>query len=141
MGAGTSETEQLRAWMKTTFDAGIHELIDQSVFQDMLIEAKPAWVLPFALVIGIARNKGDDASRRWVICGDCPTSQADYAVAATPQQAARHFALAWQLKMENEEGQNEQLRQQSEGLYELSANDELWGTAKDPFSGGNFVPS
>ena len=120
----------VKNWIKNTLNKGVYELVDQGVFDETLVEAKPAWILPESLLIGKIRNMGSGASTRWFICGDCETTHAPEEIATNPRTAARHFALSWQAKLgdqpkaDNPE-QNTQL-EQAQALYELCQVDEFW---------------
>ena len=87
--------EELQAWIKQRLDAAVHELIDSGVFESVMIEAKPAWVFPFQVLLGKIREQGEEF--KWIICGEVPTDYFDSATVSTPREAARHFALKWQL--------------------------------------------
>jgi hypothetical protein len=122
--------QTVKNWVKNTLTKGVYELVDQGVCDEMLVEAKPAWILPESLLIGKIRNKGSSASSRWFICGDCETTHTPEEMAASPRAAARHFALSWQAKLgeqlnvDNPEHKTQ--LEQAEALYELSQVDEFW---------------
>ena len=121
-------------WLKETLKQGVYDLVDQEIFDAFLVEAKPAWVLPGLLLVGKIRNKGSAASTRWFICGDCETSHTPEGMAATPRDAARHFALSWQAKLgEQLEASNSEHQtrvQQAEALYELTQVDNIWNNTQ-----------
>ncbi|MFT5572630.1 MAG: hypothetical protein ACI9FR_001554 [Cryomorphaceae bacterium] len=128
--ATTKEDPELKAWRQKTLKKGVYDLVDLQIFDEGLVEAKPAWVLPHVLLIGHIRNRGSNNSMRWFICGDCETSHAAQEVALTPREAARHFSLLWQAKLGEEVDPNheslQKLLQQAEALYELTLVDEFW---------------
>lgn len=104
---------------------------DMGLFDDPLIDVKPAWALPQQILIGKVRAHGNPATFRWFICGDMPLDHVGDEVAATPRDAARHFSLKWQLdatRLSGDEGQT--LASQAEALYTLVEDDRLW--ASDP---------
>ena len=134
MNITTSQNDpELKVWIDETLKKGVYELVDLGVFDEFLVEAKPAWILPHALLIGKIRDKGSNVSTRWFICGDCVTLHTPEEMASSPREAARHFALMWQASLgENVElGSDEQKQatQQAESLYALSETKELWQTS------------
>ena len=56
----TSREEQLKDWTAQTLKAAVQELLDRGITDTPLVEAKPAWVLPFQILIGKIREQGDD---------------------------------------------------------------------------------
>jgi hypothetical protein len=136
--------EELQAWVRQALESAIQELMDKNVVDTLLIEAKPAWVFPFQILIGKFRERGQRVGHTWFICGDgIPTDHTKSFKATSPRDAARHFALKWQLdaakaQKEWEEaggkwmpgarqahGQ-EELIKQAEALYELTTVDQIW---------------
>lgn len=135
------EREKLNAWIKTQLNVAVAELTDQGRIESMLIEAKPAWVLPFQILIGKIRAQGESSNFEWFICGDLPTDFLESTVASTPRDVARHFSMKWQLQaarhqaMENQgprgpdSGRDEidsQLPEKAEALYGLVNEPGLW---------------
>lgn len=92
------EREELRAWIQQRLDAAVQELMHNGVIETQFFEAKPAWVFPFQVLIGRIRKPRDSIAIKWFICGEVPTDHLDGSVASTPRQAARHFAMKWQLE-------------------------------------------
>lgn len=90
--------EELKAWIKTQLNTAVRKLTDQGNVESLLIEAKPAWVLPHQILIGKIREQGESNRFEWFICGEVPTDFLGSAVASTPRDAARHFAMKWQLQ-------------------------------------------
>lgn len=125
-----TNTAEAKKWLKDTLNQAVYDLVDQDIFDGVLVEAKPAWVLPHTLLIGKIRNKDSNASTRWFIGGDCPTSHTPEEMAVTPRQAARHFAMSWQAslgeQLENLDETQQKILQQAEALYELTQVDEIW---------------
>jgi hypothetical protein len=135
--------EQLRSWIKKQLDDTVHELMGLGRYESVIVEAKPAWVFPFGLLIGKIREQNQDTGFDWFICGNFPTVIAPSALADTPREAARHFALQWQLEAErrsqaapgmlteSESGPGQaavdsELVKRAESLYELVEQDNLW---------------
>lgn len=122
--------QELKAWVKKQLSRGVYDLIDAGIIEDTVVEAKPAWVLPYTLVMGRIRGRGDQDNFEWFICGECQTSHVSGSSANTPREAARHIALQWQLQIENMSNGDQQkaneLQEQAESLYSLTELDELW---------------
>ena len=118
--------EELAAWVKQNFDKAIEDLIDSNVVESLLLEAKPAWVFPFSILIGKVRENGHAGDFLWFICGEGPTDSIPGSCAASPREAARHFALKWQLDASRDERLNEELSERAGALYQLADDEKLW---------------
>jgi len=121
-------SEELNNWIKDQLQAAIQHLGKLGVIQSVVVEAKPAWVLPFTLVIGQVREKERLVGFDWFISGDAPITHAEAAAAKTPREAARHFALQWQLKAARQGEDGEDLARKAEALYELVEDDQFWSS-------------
>jgi len=93
----TPEPDEVKAWLKKRTDEAVLELMVDGVYVDRLVEAKPVWAAPCQILIGKIRELGEPNRFRWFICGEVPTDHLEAAAAATPREAARHFAMKWQL--------------------------------------------
>lgn len=113
-------------WVKQQLETAVYDLMERGIFDELLIEAKPAWALPESLVIGQARVKGKVTNFFWVLCGDAPTMCIEGAVAPSPRQALRHFAYTWQRNIGADSPENTELIQKAEALFQLSEIDDLW---------------
>ena len=118
--------EELVAWTKKTTDKAVYELIDQGAFDNITVEAKAAWVLPFTLIIGRVREQGQGTGFDWFICGDAPLTRVHSSVAATPKDAAKHFAMQWHLDASRQGEAGSALVEKAEALYQLLNDSELW---------------
>jgi hypothetical protein len=125
-----SETAQaddkLNAWIKQALGSAVQQLTTRGLSDSVVVEAKPAWVLPYTLLIGRLRDHGRQTGFDWFICGDAPLSHVSSKVAATPREAARHFALQWQLDATRAGAAGAELVKKAEALYELVQQDALW---------------
>jgi len=139
--------DELQSWVKQRFDVAVRELINKGIYESLLIEAKPAWVWPFQVLIGKVRERGSSKTFEWLICGEVPTDFVVSTAASTPREAARYFAMKWQLEAARQQdlphqetmGQvaeshqaGSQLAEQAETLYELANDASLW-KQKDGF--------
>lgn len=119
--------EELKTWIKQRLDEAVHELMKRGVVESIVVEAKPAWVFPFQILIGKIRDRNHSSSFDWFICGDVPTDHLNSAAASTPRDVARHFALKWQLDAARQtEDPGSQLADKAEALYELADEPGLW---------------
>lgn len=138
--------EELKKWVTNQLESAVKELTEQGLFDTAMVEARPAWVFPFGLLIGMIREQGETTSFDWFIKGDFPTGRVHSSIASTAREAARYFALQWQLEAKRieESGsdtQGEELTQPEPGksgnqlvemaqsLYELVEQDSLWQEA------------
>lgn len=119
------DREALKAWVKPRLNAAVMELIDKGAFESLLVEAKPAWVFPFQVLIGRIREQGQPGPFDWFICGEVPTDRVDSRTASTPRDAARYFAMKWQLEAARNPDRSE-LADQAEALYALVDEAGLW---------------
>jgi hypothetical protein len=128
-------------WARSELDRVVKEVLNAGIFQGARVEARVAWTLPGAVLIGQIRENIDKSGFRWVVAGpDVPLDHVQGDVAATPRDALRHFCLKWQLGAEkvHEASQNdpdtgehyrakaEQLQKQAEDLYEIVESDQFW---------------
>jgi len=129
--SGENEQEGLQAWIRSQLDAAAKELLARGIVDSSLVEAKPAWAFPYQLLIGKFRAQGEPREFKWFICGDAPTDHVDSTAASTPREAARHFAMKWQLHAARQAGDSSekpggQLADRAEALYELVDDESLW---------------
>lgn len=135
------EQEKLNAWIKSQLNAAVDKLTDQGRINSLLIEAKPAWVLPYQILIGKIRAQGESSGFEWFICGDIPTDFLESKVASTPRDVARHFSMKWQLQAARYQALeskpplpadsdwneiDQQLAEKAEALYGLVNEPGLW---------------
>ena len=140
--------DDVSAWIKEILNESVDELMRRGVVTATLVEARPVWSLPFEIVIGQIRDADDKSTFKWVISGAVPVDHVESAVAATPREAARHFALKWQLDAvryrdpsvqeslgpELKQGWDqlgERLATQAEALFELVETESLWQESGD----------
>lgn len=147
MPEGTDDISgELVAWSRQQLNTAVEDLIRAGELDGVLLEARPAWAYPRSTVIGKVREQGEQHRFFWVICGDPPVDYISSAVAATPREAARHFAMKWQLeaarhreprfrKKLDPEGKRDwdawcnALEARASSLFVLINADPLWATA------------
>jgi hypothetical protein len=134
------DRKELDAWVKKSLNTAVYKYIDKGIVDSAVVEAKPAWVLPFQILIGKIRAKDQPENFTWVICGELPTDYVASSVATTPKEVARHFSLKWQLTASKVQKKNTEqapspitqddvannLIGHAEALYELVENEPLW---------------
>lgn len=128
--------EELNAWIKKQLDAVVRKSMKQGRMEGLLIEAKPAWVLPFQILVGMIRQQDRTDGFDWCICGEVPTDFLQHGVADSPREALRHFSMKWQLAAARHEEVNlknpvqddpaGQLAAHAEDIYDLVEDDRLW---------------
>ena len=140
LGGGS---EEVATWIKETLDKAVEEIMQRGIIDSVLVEARPVWTLPYQVVIGQVRPEKETATFKWVISGVVPVDCIDSSVASTPREAARHFAMKWQLdaaRYQDPAAQNtfgpeqiqswdqlgETLARQAEALYELVETESHW---------------
>ena len=85
-------------WAKKTLESAINEIISGGLFDNPFLQARPVWKIDGSLLIAECRA-GED--RYWLIAGnDSPTDLIAGDTAVSAREAARHFALKWQLAAE-----------------------------------------
>ena len=135
--------EKLKIWTRQQLEAAVKTLTGRQLFSGFLVEAKPAWVLPFQILIGKVREKGQTKTYDWLICGEVPTDLVNAQAAKTPREAARYFALKWQRDaalgadlpsgpaattpaVSRDRNAPASLAEQAEALYELVEDPRVW---------------
>ncbi|MBL4630812.1 MAG: DUF4826 family protein [Paraglaciecola sp.] len=133
-------SKEIDAWVKKNLNTSVYKFINRGTIDDPIVEAKPAWVLPFQILLGKIRAKSHPEKFTWVICGDLPTDYVESSVASTPKEVARHFSFKWQLTASKFQDKNieqppsqiaqddvaKNLISHAEALYELVENEHLW---------------
>ena len=118
--------------------------------------AKAYWALPNRICIGQVWPKHDSSHAYWVITGDVTTDHLDVSTATSARDAARHFALRWQLHSAQlmqglkDEKDTEidwqkigsELATKAEYLYNLVEDKEIWEHAVEfqPVGDGSQSP-
>lgn len=121
--------EKLNAWISDSVNSAVKSLTSQGLFDGVVVEAKPAWVLPGQILIGKLRERDNKGLFYWFICGDLPTDSAPSSVASNAREAARHFSMKWQLDAERRSDGASVLVQRAEALYGLTEEPALWDQA------------
>jgi len=120
--------EKLQAWVKEQLDQAVRQFMEEGLVKALLVEAKPAWALPFQILIGKVREREQDEDYHWFICGDLPTDHVPSSQASSAREVARHFSLKWQLDATRQDPLDQGLVEKAEALYELVNEDSLWKT-------------
>ena len=124
----TRMNDELQLWIRQQLDAAVLGFIKTELFEDALIEVKPAWTLPLKILIGKVREQSNPTTFRWFICGEVPLDHVGAEVAISPRDVIRHFAMKWQLDSEAlQSGDATTLIEHAQSLYPLADDDRLWG--------------
>lgn len=139
-----TDKEKLRAWYKSQLDAVVKEMLKTGAITGVAIEASPVWASAHRILIARVWDANQKSKFIWTISGDSViTDHIAGAMAANPQEAARHFSLKWQMDADRllEVAQNKtpventpqhmqaytkKLIQYAELLYDLISRDEIW---------------
>ena len=92
------ERLELKDWYKPLLDAVVKEMLKRNAVAGAAVEATPVWIRPYKILIAKAWGMGQKTRFIWTISGESVIT--DYiagSMAATPKDAARHFALKWQM--------------------------------------------
>ena len=143
------ESEEVATWTREKLDEAVEQMMRLGIVTDLLVEARPVWTLPYKIMIGQVRDSRDQTTLRWVISGEVPIDYLDSAVASTPREAARHFALKWQLDAARYQDPSVQktlgpdqaqswdhigrrLADKAEALFALVEDESLWQDYSNP---------
>lgn len=126
MNSEVNIDQELDAWIKKSMGQAVEKLTKKGFVDGVVVEAKPAWVLPMQILIGKIRGQGNRGESYWFICGDLPTDIIDASVASSPREAARHFSLKWQVDAEREQKEGDERIHRAEALYGLVEESRLW---------------
>lgn len=137
--AGGRETTAVARKM---VDQAVQQFIEQGILDSPLLEAKPCWGAPPGIVMAMLREQGAPAHSFWLICGtDVPFDYVAASAAATPREAARHFAMRWHLQAARMQAvrhstgtsdavgdpeQGARLVSQAEAVFRFVNNDSFW---------------
>ncbi len=143
--AGGNADKEAVVWARNCLDKALVSASKTGIFEGITFDARVAWTLPQRIVIGQIRDTGRHHREFWIIAGEVPTDCIDASTCATPRDAARHFALKWQLGAEQirdpesrtsrglTAGKDwartaDELERVATELYVLSAEDQAWHT-------------
>lgn len=96
-------------WHKTQQQQVADYLRQLEVF-DADITGEWLWIIPHRAMLGRVRQKQGEGPVLWVITGVVPTDHAEAGAARTCREAARYFALKWQLEAARLEKDNDSAR-------------------------------
>lgn len=139
-----AEAEAARAWCTSLLDQVVKEMIRVKAVTGAAVQAAPVWMLPHEMLMAKVWAVTKESDFVWTLSVD--KLIADYvagSLAATPRDAARHFALKWQMDADRlvNFGQSEasgkkdgermkefstKLIEKAELLYDLTNRDEPW---------------
>ena len=139
-----ADKEAIKAWFKPLLDNTVLEMQARKVVSGTAVEASPVWIFPYKILIAKVWGLGQKNRFTWTISGDgMVTDHIPGKMAATPKDAARHFALKWQMDADRlialgnsktpVAGNRQHLGayankliRDAEALYELTEQDGIW---------------
>lgn len=141
-----SEQDKFDAWFRQQLEHVAQYCFRREIFREE-IKVESRWLIPHNILIGQAWAKSNPVRKSWVITGDVvPTDHAEGNVAETPRDAARYFALRWQLQgarvggatQDSEQSNNQvdwdamgkSLSEKAEMLYTFVNEDKHWQEAR-----------
>jgi hypothetical protein len=131
-------------WIKGQLEAHGRHVAGRGLIESGRLRAHHAWSLPGRLCISRVAAVHNQAQAYWVISGEVPTDEVDARVAPTAREAARHFALKWQMmaarvgdrRPTGDDGKpdawtevGDKLAQTAEALYAVTQDDGKWPAA------------
>ncbi len=133
--------EAVEAWVSGQLNDQANFLFKNGLIAGR-VKVAVAWVLPGRLCIGRIASATDRAKSFWVISGSVPTDYIALKTAANAREAARHFALKWQMQSarlaqsgavigdddETLDSAGAELVRKAEALYTLTENDAHWAS-------------
>jgi hypothetical protein len=144
------ELEAFTEWAKGEIRGMGDHARSSDLFQGEAV-GHAVWTLPHKLFLGKVWPKSEKPRAYWVISGsDIPTDHIEAPLAEAPRDAARHFAMKWQLqsaRLEDlggsaQDGETvkdvdweqvaQRLQAQAEALYGLVEKEDLWTQTEDP---------
>jgi hypothetical protein len=132
------------AWFKPMLDAMIKEMKKTGAITGAAIEANPVWGVEDKLLISKVWGTSNKRNFIWTITGESAvTDHIPGSLAATPQEAAKHFSFKWQMDAERLfelakakspiadsgaiiEDHAKKVIQYAESLYDLASQDDVW---------------
>lgn len=113
-------------WTRQQIDRSVGLIMERRIFESPVVESKPVWSLPLQIMICQVREQGESHGFAWTISGEVPTDCLSSQAAATPRDAARHFAMAWQLAAARDPQADSTLADKAEYLFRIVSDDSLW---------------
>jgi hypothetical protein len=93
-----AEQQSVKAWYKGLLDRVVREMLKTGAVQGAAVEARPVWVYPEQILIARVWSAAQKSRFIWVIAGDSVViDHIAGSVAADAREAAKHFALKWQM--------------------------------------------
>jgi hypothetical protein len=138
------DTEQGRqeysSWLKAQLAAQGQHIAAKGLLKDERARAYAGWAVPGRVCIGRIVGVNNKSQSFWVISGETPTDEIDCKLAKTARDAARHFALKWQLMAARVAGDGQgapdswaevgdRLARTAEELYAMTEDDRYWREA------------
>lgn len=133
--------DAVRQWAEPVCRDLAQRLVQRQVLSGK-VRMEVSWAAPGRILLGLAWDEDHPRDRHWVIGGDAVTPDViPKRVADNPRDAARYFALRWQMTgarvgstgeagkhpgLVDWAGMEERFVEQAEMLYDLTTRDDLW---------------
>ncbi len=139
-----TDPEAVKAWYKKTLDGVVGEMLRTGAVSGVAVDAAPIWHVPYQILIAKVWDAQKKSSFIWTIAGEAAvTDHISGSLAASAQEAARHFSLKWQMDANrlrevartspdaqtndaHMQAYTTKLIEQAEALYELACRDDIW---------------
>ncbi len=133
-----AQKEKITQWAEAEGQAIARELVQKKVLRGH-VKVESRWILPGKMYLGVAWSESQAGPKYWVTGGEMLTR--DYVsldTAETPRDAARHFALQWQLNgariglAADEDAEMDweaverRMIERAEALYAMTEEDRYW---------------
>jgi ubiquinone/menaquinone biosynthesis C-methylase UbiE len=121
-----SQAAEAEQWTRWQMNQSVEFVMQKNLFESDFLEAKPAWSVTLQVLLCQVRAQGERGQFVWTISGNLPNDYLSSNAAANPRDAARHFAMKWQLDATRESEESAVLAAQAESLFQLVNDESLW---------------
>ena len=119
--------DETQHWIRQQLELAVESLTESGIYDDPMIEVKPAWALPLRILVGMARLPSQPQQFTWFFSGEIGFDHLPGEVASTPQEALRHLSMKWQLDAERLDGDAARERiELAEDIYDLATDERFW---------------
>ena len=139
-----ADAADLKSWYTGLLDKVVKEMISLEAVNGVAVQAAPMWMMPKEMLVAKVWAVGYEQDFVWTLSID--KFIADYiagSLATTPREAAKHFALKWQMDAERlttfsqskkadaktrkkVKKSSAKLIRYAEQLYDLTNRDDAW---------------
>jgi len=128
--------QEMQEWVRLQFQRANAYLAERGLITNVILTKESRYLVPQVALWKFTLQ--GLAEKVWAITGnDLPTDHIDASLAATPQEALRHFSYRWQLKADNilnseapidakQQEFAQILIRSAEKIFPISENASLW---------------